>query len=260
MSVMREHRRIAFAGDWHADTAWISRAVEYAAEHEADCIVHLGDYGWQFQSHFVRTVEGLLRKVNIPVYFVDGNHEMFPKLFKFPLQPDGLRKISARVFHLPRGYRWEWSGVQFMACGGGVSVDKHRRREGFTWWPQEQITADDIRACERRGHTDVLVSHDCPAGVDIPDLHKTAHWFPENAIRESEAHRAKLLAVANATTPRLILHGHYDRCYRAETDLGYGKVRVFGLDKNRNVYDPVRDNVLVLDIEEVARLAQVTTR
>lgn len=248
---MQEHERIAFAGDWHANTGWARRAVAHAKDQGAQAMVHLGDYGWNYMNFFIRDMESMLRKAGLSLYFVDGNHEDFTRLHSFPLQPDGLRKISARVFHLPRGLRWSWGGVSFLACGGGVSVDRHRRVEGRSWWPEEQLSPADIQACQLAGQADVLISHDCPAGVPIPNLDKTAHWFPAEAIAESQRHRVKLLAVARTVTPKLIFHGHYDRDYNTVADLGWGPVGVRGLDRDRALYDPVEANVHVCDVAEL---------
>lgn len=249
---MRDHGRIAFSGDWHANTVWAHKMIDYARDEQADAIVHLGDFGWQFARFFVQTMAGMLRRAKLPLYFVDGNHENFDRLLAFPLQPDGLRKVADNLFHLPRGHRFTWGGVRFLACGGAVSVDRHRRVEGRSWWPQETITCADIAACEQGGPADVLLAHDCPAGVEIPYLHKTRHFFPEHLIGESEAHRTRLLAVAAATTPGLILHGHYDRRYTTRADLGWGPVTVHGLDKDESTR---QDNMLVLDIAQIAALA-----
>lgn len=227
---MKQHTRIAFAGDWHANTHWARQMVDYAAQREAECIVHLGDYGWQYMHAFVKDMQHMLRRAGLHAYVIDGNHEDFTKLWNFPLQPDGTRKISPNVHYLPRGYRFDWDGLRFMACGGAVSVDKHLRSENLSWWPQEQITDEDVRTCAQGGPVDVLLTHDCPTGVDIPYLDKASPYFPAAALTESDAHRTKLLTVASAATPKLIFHGHYHRAYTQSVNLGWGPVRVQGLD------------------------------
>lgn len=251
MFVMQEFQRIAFAGDWHANTQWAGKAIEYAQELDAQCILHLGDYGWDYLRWFVGSMQGLLHKAGLPLYFIDGNHENFDKLRTFPLEADGTRKVSKNVHHLPRGHRFTWDGVRFLACGGGVSVDRHRRVEGRSWWPQEQLTEEQIAVCTSRGATDVLLSHDCPAGVMIPNLIKTAQYFPAAAIAASEAHRGKVLEVAQATQPRLVMHGHYHERYTSRVDLGWGEVKVIGLDKDNST---LNDNMLVLDTAQLKDL------
>ena len=84
--------------------------------------------------------------------------------------PDGRVPVRPGIFHLPRGHRWAWHGRRWLACGGGVSLDKACRREGSDWWPQEEITDEQERALVGGGVADVMVCHDCPAVVD--------HSFP----------------------------------------------------------------------------------
>lgn len=249
---MKQHQRIAFAGDWHANTRWACTMIEHAKDLGAECIVHLGDYGMRYARDFRQSIQRALYRTGLNLYFLDGNHEDFARLYDFPLTADGTRKVSARVFHLPRGHRFTWGGLRFLACGGAVSVDRHRRVEGTSWWPEEQVTAADIARCEEGGLTDVLLSHDCPTGIDIPHLDKTSGFFPAEALRVSETHRAKLLAIAAATKPKLIFHGHYHRAYTARVNLGWGPVRVQGLD-----CDGVSrmDNVVVHDIGQLRELA-----
>jgi hypothetical protein len=75
-----------------------------------------------------------------------------------------------RLYHLPRGYRWKWHGRRWLACGGGVSLDRACRRGGIDWWPQEEISDLQEAALIGAGVADVMVCHDCPAAV--------AHSFP----------------------------------------------------------------------------------
>ena len=241
-------RRLAFAGDWHANTQWATRMIRHSADEGAQAILHLGDFGMRFMRSYVQDVNKALRDTGLSLYFVDGNHEDFPKLRSFPLLGDGTRQLASHLFHLPRGYRFTIDGVGFLACGGGVSVDKHRRAEGQSWWPEEQISAADIGTCENGGRTHVLLAHDCPAGVEIPHLDKTSPMFPAAAIRESEIHRSKLLAIASATRPAVIFHGHYHRAYTARVNLGWGPVRVQGLDCDASER---HDNVAVYDTAQI---------
>jgi hypothetical protein len=58
------------------------------------------------------------------LYFVDGNHEDFTALYKFPISADGLRWVRPNIVHLPRGYRTTLvSGRTLAALGGANSVD-----------------------------------------------------------------------------------------------------------------------------------------
>lgn len=237
--------KIAYAGDWHANTSWSVGAIEQARDKGAEIILHVGDYGYDFHPGFRQQIEEALTRAGIELWFVDGNHEDFSWLSKVAIGRDGRRQISEHVFHLPRGYRWEWSGVSFLAMGGAYSVDRRWRKLNVSWWQEETITDEQIEKAIADGPVDVMISHDCPAGVDIPGLDKTSNLFPYQAIMQSNEHRSQLRKVADAVRPREIWHGHYHRRYDALANFGYGEVEVHGLDMDATSFE---DNVVLVDL------------
>lgn len=263
--------RVAYCGDWHMNAAWASRAIGYAAAHGADVAIHLGDYGYTFDTGFMAAVDEALDAAGIGLLFVDGNHEDFTTLLAYPLGADGLRQLTDRVWHLPRGFRWQWAGRTYLALGGAHSVDRPWRRPGISWWREETISTQDAVRAARGGPADVLVSHDCPHGVPIPGLGPpdaepargvagpsaltdsdaepgaggTAMFWPREEIAHAKAHRRVLRAVVDEVRPDEIWHGHYHRRYTATADLGYGPVRVTGLDRDETALEL---NVLVVDV------------
>lgn len=57
-------------------------------------------------------------------------------------------------------------GVMFV--GGGVSIDKEFRIEGYSWWPDEELSHDelaDLIELYEKVKPRVMVTHDCPEGV-----------------------------------------------------------------------------------------------
>src|SRR5262245_45957967 len=114
--------RIAFAGDWHANTRWGISAIQFAAEQGAEVIIQLGDFGYEFRPAFLDGLERALVRTGLRLLFVDGNHEDFPTLLRYPVRSDGLRRLTDRVWHLPRGFRWVWGGLRWLALGGAHSV------------------------------------------------------------------------------------------------------------------------------------------
>lgn len=237
-------KRIAFAGDWHANSFWARAAIDYAAEQEADVIVHLGDYGYEFTNEFRRTVESALLRTGLTLFFVDGNHENFHKLYNWPIK-HGLRQVSKRVYHLPRGFSWIWNEVQFLALGGAFSVDRQWRVLNESWWAEETLTEMNIAYASAAGAVDVMVSHDCPSGVYIPGLEQGAIMFPHDALVQANEHRHRLREVVDAIQPRFIWHGHYHRAYMTTHDFGYGPVQVCGLDMDGV---SLRANVMAVDL------------
>lgn len=247
---LAEPSRIAFAGDWHGNVNWAVACVEYAAEQRAEAIMHVGDFGYDFRAKFVRDLDHALRRAAIPLLFVDGNHEDFDTLYRHPVRNNGLRHVSHWISHIPRGFRWQWAGLTWLGCGGAHSVDRQWREPGKSWWAGETITPEDVDRCVEGGQTDVLISHDCPAGVSIPGLGGSS--FPAEEIELAEAHRDVLRQAVNGTRPRLIVHGHYHRNYRTEVDLGYGRVSVQGLGMDGTEFG---ENMWIVDADDLKELA-----
>lgn len=242
--------RIAFAGDWHQNTDYSQRAIDHAKKLGADVVLHVGDFGYNFTRPFLDGVTEALDDAGIPLLFVDGNHENFDRLYRYPIGADGLRRLTDRIWHLPRGFRWQWGAVHFLALGGAYSVDRPYRVPGMSWWPEETIGRDDIARVAEGGFADVLISHDCPVGVIIPgiDDRETEPPFPPLEIMRANEHRQLLRSTIESVRPSAIWHGHYHVRYQAVADLGYGPVVVNGLDCDGA---HLADNVQVVDVADL---------
>ncbi len=228
---LTEPGRVAFAGDWHGDIAWACQMIWLAAEQEAKAILHTGDFGYRFTAHFLTRLHEALMFVGIPLLFVDGNHDDHQWLARQKLSVNGLRPLGDWMWHIPRGLRWTWSGLRFLGLGGAHSVDAtFRQRGGLMWQPQERITAKQAQLVREGGPADVMLSHDCPTGVNIPGLHPED--FPAFEIQRGEQHRKLLWKVTDVVRPKAIVHGHYHSAYRVHADIGYGPVEVVGLAEN----------------------------
>ncbi len=236
--------KIAYAGDWHANFYWAAKAIEYAKDLGAETIVHLGDYGYDFPPEFRTIVEDSLRRTGLTLQFVDGNHEDFTWLYKQPIGEDGRRQISERVWHLPRGYRWEWEGIRFLAVGGARSIDRKWRKLNHSWWQEEEITDEDINASIVGGEADVLVAHEAPEGFIIPGI-KSHMWNREEVYR-CEQHRIQLRRVVDLARPKEIWHGHYHVRYDKIANFGYGPVEIHSLDMDATELDR---NILVIELQ-----------
>jgi Icc-related predicted phosphoesterase len=251
---LSDPERIAFAGDWHCNDRWAVACVDHAAEHGVQAIVHVGDFGYDFRPAFVDGLTNALRRTGIPLLFVDGNHDDHAMLARLPVGSNGLGEITDRIWHIPRGFRWQWAGLTWLGCGGAHSVDRQRRTPGVSWWPGETITEADVACCIDGGPVDILVAHDCPHGVRIPGVDEPGRTppFPPSEIVQANDHRRVLRRVVDGCQPRLIVHGHYHRHYRAEVDFGYGRVSVSGLGMDGTEFD---ENLWIVDAAELNDLA-----
>lgn len=244
--MINEPEKLMLAGDWHGSGHWGRMAIDHAARNGVDTIVHLGDFGWWVDStptrHYLATIQGALRRADIKLYWVDGNHEDHSRIWDLnepgPGGPYRINEHLPNIAFLPRGLRWEWWGKTWMSVGGAVSVDKSWRTKDIDWWEEETLTDEQIEYCCRPGHVDIIVSHDCPSGVDIPGLAGPAMW-PQAALYESDIHRGKLRRIWDTTGAVRVFHGHYHRRYDAQLDNGL----VTGLDCDGTT---LNDNTLIV--------------
>lgn len=213
-----EPDEIIVAGDWHGSLWQAQRVIEYAQAKGVKVIIVLGDFGvWHGEpgGRFLKGLNLALEAAGITLLFVDGNHENFDVLYSYELEPEGHRVLRSNIWHLPRGLRWEWNGLNFAALGGAHSVDRDSRRESVDWWPQEWVTDQEIEDFIKGGPADVVFMHDSPAGApnsvtDSPARQRDAvKWFGQHNIDLATNHRLRLAEAITAVSPGLIMHGHY---------------------------------------------------
>lgn len=249
--------KIAVSGDWHANQHFAKRAIEFAKDSGAQAILHVGDFGYTFSRKFMSDVQYALRRAGIPLAFVDGNHENHSLLtglvdaycdmnggqlgpIPWPKHPD--------IFYLPRTFRWEWSGLRFLALGGAHSVDRQWRVPGVDWWPDETISWQQLDKAIDDGPADVMICHDVPAGVDIPWITNNPLGLPREEIYAAETHRNALRKVVNEVRPKVLYAGHYHGRLTTELD-GHGySTTVEILDMDR---DPIGDNTIIVDLDSI---------
>src|SRR6266566_1894261 len=247
-------QRVLVAGDWHGDQAWalnvIRRVPQLLAGQHVRLILQLGDFGiWPDAAgkRYLASLDSALDAVGAQLWFIDGNHEDFRQLARMAeaTLADGRVAVRPNIFHLPRGLRWCWHGRRWLACGGGVSLDRAGRTEGRDWWPQEEITGEQEAAVIAGGAADVMVCHDCPSGVVHDFPRPPAWWAPEDLARDA-AHRQRLQRIVGKVRPSHLMHGHLHRAYQRTCDFGYGPVQVTGLCADGRLR-----NFAVLDVQSM---------
>jgi predicted phosphodiesterase len=249
---MPEPKKLALAGDWHGNFGWAELAMNYAVEQGCDVLLQVGDFGYwpSYEestgsqtggSHFLFKVTEKAKELGLMIYWIDGNHENHEHLHP-GMGHDGV------IRHLPRGHRWHWWGKSWMAVGGAVSIDKQWRTAGHDWFPQETLVQDQIHYASREGGVDIIVSHDCPAGVVIPGIQAENEkgFWPSEQIAESEAHRRLLRQIVDATGAKLIVHGHYHRRYNTISE--DHKLSIIGLDCDATGF---KENMLLMTPQAV---------
>ena len=244
--------KVVLAGDWHGNTPRGIEVIRIAHELGAPVVLHLGDFGFwtpgPSTSRYLTRLNRECVELGITLLWVDGNHECFTDLYLYPTNDEGVRPILSNIIHLPRGFRWKWHTDTWMSLGGAHSVDTFTRKEGVSVWKEEHLSARDVRHAIEGGHVDVMVTHDCPSGVDIPGL---TNQFPDHELRKAAEHRETLSKVVDSVQPLMLFHGHYHVFYRARRPRpSGGDTIVIGLADDMS---PLRDNYMVLNLSQSGR-------
>lgn len=204
-------------------------AIKQAVHDGCDAIVQVGDWGFTWPgyqtNHSLHKLNKMLGADQMPMFFLDGNHENYGDLQKRGFWDATKLCVfddAEFVTYIPRGHVWEWQGCSFMALGGAFSIDQEQRIEGRSWWREELITfADQVRCgvnLDLHGKPiDIFLSHDCPAGVNRLETHleltSKSMGVDYKLDRDSRANRTALWQVVELAKPKLLIHGHYHYAY-----------------------------------------------
>lgn len=191
---------IYITGDTHAD---FSRLEEDKFPIQSDMtkndyVIICGDFGgvWNYivESIYEKQWLDLLNNKNFTTLFVDGNHENFERLYRYPVEEwhgGKIHKIRDSVIHLMRGETYDIDNKKFFAFGGAKSHDiqdgilnldeeeriyEYRKRgayfriRDFSWWdlelPTEEEMQNGINNLEKVNYkVDYIVSHCCPTSI-----------------------------------------------------------------------------------------------
>ena len=216
-------QRVAVIGDIHGNFRWldiITRAVQMLAP-EVTTVLQLGD--WAMDPD---TTDEVLDGTNIErIYVTLGNHEPWnqvtPLLEK---HPGAAVRVSKITWLLPRPARLTVGGREVLSLGGAVSVDRTWRQEGVSYWKDEEITSEHVKAAIAGGPADLMLTHEPPARTPVRAVQEILRTnpmgFPDDAIRDSANSRARVAKVWNIVYPELLIHGHMHAPGGGQTEYG----------------------------------------
>lgn len=135
-------------GDMHGDYDLFAQK-KFKQIGEGDTLIVCGDFGfiWKGDSKERKILDKLAKK-KYNICFVDGTHENFALLEKYPIidfAGGKAHKIRDNIFHLMRGQVFEIEGEKIFAMGGGESPDIDMRLEESTWSNDETPTREEMR-------------------------------------------------------------------------------------------------------------------
>lgn len=169
--------KVLFSGDAHGEFALLSGA---ASRLRPDAVIVAGDFGyWREADLMAGGREGVFlheawRRPRCKVFFCDGNHENHA-LLQALVREKGWEKpirIGRGLYYCPRGSALSLRGRRILFMGGAFSIDRALREPGRTWFPEEEITQEELeRVLSRKDleRFDAVVSHTCPESC-LPEV------------------------------------------------------------------------------------------
>lgn len=197
---------IYITGDCHKDfSRFIMESFpEQKKMTRNDYVIICGDFGgvWCGRKDSQKGIDDFdlnwLEEKPFTTLFVDGNHENFDELYKYPVREwmgGKVHELRPHVLHLMRGEIFEICGKKIFAFGGARSYDiqdgiiewdekgewkklaEEMRKAGnifrinhYSWWEQELPSKEEIENAwtnlERHDcKVDYIVTHCCPNTV-----------------------------------------------------------------------------------------------
>lgn len=140
-------------GDIHGK--WQSYA-KLLTDNPADRSIQLGDFGWGFEpndSDRAQKVEKAMNEIPGDHKYFRGNHDCPAECANHEFCLDDLH--------------WE-PDHGLMVIAGANSIDRDWRTPGFDWWPEEELSYDQLMEAidlyeQRRPR--IVLSHECPEDI-----------------------------------------------------------------------------------------------
>ena len=222
-------------GDTHGNRLYLERVIEVAKNNDCDGVIVCGDFGyWPKEEYRIlqrksggigiclpfesydKSIYEEARNIadgnyEIPVWFLDGNHEFFEPKSQYGLSnfKEPINEIAPNLFYIPRGYTHRIGRLNVLFMGGAVSVDKDLRTKGVDWFPEESITDEQLdRALSFEGMVHIVLSHDAPLRVNL-GLKMIPSTFPN---------RERLDILLKKTMPKCWMFGHFHVSERTSID------------------------------------------
>lgn len=143
-----------------------------------DYLIICVDFGYIFNNTYNerKFLRYMAEELPFTILWVDGNHDNFDLINEYPVEVWNGGKVhivgrdkdkNAKVIHLMRGQVFELEKKKIFTFGGGYSIDKAMRTEGYSWWPEEMPNDNEmkeaIESLKRVNYkVDYIITHTAP--------------------------------------------------------------------------------------------------
>ena len=160
-------------GDTHGDPERLSKN-ELKMLSDGDTLIVCGDFGflWNDDKKEHKILNSLMKR-RYNICFVDGTHENFSLLNKYPVKVwngGNVHEVRPNILHLMRGQLFTIDGLTVFTMGGGESPDIDDRIDTASWDREEIPTqAELLLGAEKLDSVgcavDIIVTHEPPSKI-----------------------------------------------------------------------------------------------
>lgn len=213
---------IYFLGDIHGDPTKLETMKSVVSPE--DTIIQVGDFG--FYPRELNLYWKFFEEYPCKILAIDGNHENHDYLSQF--SKDEPTNIVGNLWYVPRGTVLEIENQLIGFLGGADSIDRAYSVKGVSWFPQEQVTQEDVNKLILNvgaRELDILVTHAPPAYM-IP------YHFPPLKLRDwglpadwKDVSAQNVQVAFKALKPKKLVCGHMHKAVR------YDNIRILDIDE-----------------------------
>lgn len=175
-------------------------------------VFHIGDGGWGFGKEpfaldnaksWADRIDKLCCELDIRIFHNIGNHDN-PEVWNLNSINNSIFVKTGEVGEFP-------NGKKVLFVGGGVSVDRFRRKKGEDYWIMEHTPY--INPVPK---TDFIFSHDCPDNFNHPTatLPNSYGWYVERdvgLIHDCKEQRDNMARIWRESGAKTCFYGHFHR-------------------------------------------------
>lgn len=215
---------ISLVGDTHCFINRIDVGVRRAKKVlglDVDLCLQVGDFGFYNDYGDWKAYRKGQYRFEVPTLAVHGNHEN-EESAREAMQPFGWLVPNFKCLY-DGGEIFEFTDakgevIRILGVGGARCVDNPPRSQYYEFNEYDYETAYDIWVKAGKPEIDILMTHDCPYGVDLfgdPVISEMFGLDPNKQMGER-----KLNELWHAVRPKLQINGHHHRKHRYTSPAG----------------------------------------
>lgn len=206
---MESSNLIYFCGDLHGD---LSVLHSWNGSEENSTLIQVGDFGYGTTYNRAVKLGKRAKERGNQIYVIRGNHDN-------PVWFDG-RKLGNLQF-LPDYSTLNYGGKKFLFIGGGISLDRTRRKPNTEYFFGEEVFVNE-EFFNHNSDFDILVTHVAPRRVtgllppsESPNVIRWARddWGLLRSLKEEEEKISKIgeLTFKDSKKEKRWYYGHFHK-------------------------------------------------